>query len=171
MPRSLTATILLLIAMPALADPDAVLERVVRDGAIPGIVAMVAKSERVIYQKAVGLADVAGGKPMQVDSIFRIASMTKPMTSVAMMQFVDDGRVDLDAPMSDYLDDFEPLPVLIAVSDGQPVYSGEKYVPTIRQLLSHSAGFGYSVWNDRLFAISEPGRAMPIAEFASSTVP
>lgn len=147
----------LAMAANATADsgPDSVLEAAVADGRVPGVVAMVADSTGVIYAKAAGFADVAGQTPMQIDSMFRIASMTKPITSVAMMQLIEQGKVELDAPISDYLDDFEARKVLLSVADGVPTYSDEAHTPTIRQLLSHSPGFGYSVWNERLFAITD----------------
>lgn len=136
-------------------NPNAVLEAAVRSGRVPGVVAMVATSEAVIYAKAAGFADRANHVPMRLDAIFRVASMTKPLTSVAVMQLLDDGQIRLDAPISDYLAEFEPRPVLLAVEDGEPRYTAATYAPTVRQLLSHSSGFAYSFWNDRLFAITD----------------
>ena len=155
----LDSPVLLLLALSvtstAAADADGILERAVADGRVPGVVAMVATVDEVIYAKAAGFADVEGQVPMREDSIFRIASMTKPVTSVAVMQLVADGEVDLDAPVDRYLDDFTPKRVLLAVDDGQPSYSEATYVPTVRQLLSHTSGFAYGVWNDRLLAITD----------------
>lgn len=149
---------------------DDILEKAVAAGDVPGVVAMVASAERVLYAKAAGLADVAAQLPMQTDSVFRIASMTKPLTSVAVMQLVEQGKVDLDAPMSEYLDDFEPRRVLLDVAEGGVAYSDESWTPTIRQLLSHTSGFGYSVWNDRLFSITDFSTFSPTGFMAEPLV-
>ena len=149
--------ILLVSAMTVMAaeTPDVVLEKAIADGRVPGVVAMVASRDKVLYSKALGFAGVAEQVPMRLDSVFRIASMTKALTSVAVMQLVEQGKVELDAPMSRYLDNFEPRRVLLDVKNGAPVYSDEAYTPTVRQLLSHSSGFGYSVWNDRLYSMTD----------------
>ena len=140
---------------------DAILDQAVAYGDVPGVVAMVASAERVLYARAAGLADVSRQRPMQTDTVFRIASMTKPLTSVALMQLVEQRKVNLDAPMSEYLDSFEPRAVLLDVNEAGPVYSEARYTPTIRQLLSHTSGFGYSVWNDRLFRTTDFAKFSP----------
>ena len=94
------------------AEIDAYLTSVVRDTRIPGIVALVADADRVVYTGAFGRQDVAGGVPMANDSIFRIASMTKPVTSVAIMMLVQEGDIGLDDPVSDYLPAFEDQRVI-----------------------------------------------------------
>ena len=93
--------------LPASAELDAYLTAVVRDTRIPGIVALVVDEDRVVYTGAFGRQNVAAGVPMATDSIFRIASMTKPVTSVAVMMLVQEGDIDLDDPVSDYLPAFE----------------------------------------------------------------
>jgi len=70
---------------------------------VPGVVALITDRERVLYQGAFGVADVSTGRPLRQDAIFRIASMTKPVTSVALMQLVEQGRIGLDDPASKYL--------------------------------------------------------------------
>ena len=138
------------------ATLDNVLEEAVTAGRVPGVVAMVASADEVLYAGAFGLADVGNGTPMATDSVFRIASMTKPLTSVAVLQLAEKGKVALDAPMSDYLPDFSPRPILLsAESGGNARYSDATYTPTLRQLLSHSSGFVYSVWNELLFSITD----------------
>src|SRR5688572_24993672 len=77
--------------LPGSAEIDAYLTGVVRDTRIPGIVALVTDADRVIYTGAFGRQNVAAGVPMANDSIFRIASMTKPVTSVAVMMLVQEG--------------------------------------------------------------------------------
>ena len=175
MQRILVSVITLLSAVNASnsiasEELDDILERAVAGGDVPGVVAMVASAERVLYSKAAGLADVAARQPMQTDSVFRIASMTKPLTSVAVLQLVEQGNVDLDAPMSEYLDDYEPRHVLHDVVEGEAVYSKESWTPTVRQLLTHTSGFGYSVWNDRLFRITDLSAYSPTGFMAEPLV-
>src|SRR5690349_11554211 len=70
---------------------------------VPGVVALVTDRQRVLYQGAFGVADVSSGRPLAQDALFRIASMTKPVTSVALMQLVEQGKLSLDDPASKYL--------------------------------------------------------------------
>lgn len=74
-------------------DLDLVLQSAVRQGTVPGIVAMVASKSRILYQRAVGLKDVANKQAITPDAIFRIASMTKPVTSVAIMMLQEEGKL------------------------------------------------------------------------------
>ena len=85
------------------AEFDAFLARAVRETHVPGLVAMVVGKDGVIYQGAFGDRDVARGRPVTMDSIFRIVSMTKPITSVAVMMLVEAGQLDLDDPVSMHL--------------------------------------------------------------------
>jgi CubicO group peptidase (beta-lactamase class C family) len=78
---------------------------------VPGVVALITDRERVLYQGAFGVADVATGRPLTTDAIFRIASMTKPVTSVALMQLVEQGRLSLDDPAGKYLPELAELKV------------------------------------------------------------
>src|SRR5256885_15437261 len=91
---------------------DQVLREAVEQKKIPGLVAMVASADGVIYQGASGKRDTAKNVPMTVDSIFRIASMTKPITSVAVLQLVETGRVKLDEPAATYLPELAQVRVL-----------------------------------------------------------
>src|SRR4029077_10647488 len=70
---------------------------------VPGVVALISDRERVLYQGAFGVADVATGGPITTDALLRIASMTKPVTSLALMQLVEQGRLGLDDPAEKYL--------------------------------------------------------------------
>src|SRR5262245_11209978 len=104
---------------PALApagggEIDAILQRAVQQGIVPGIVAVVANKDRILYQGAYGLMDVGKQKPMTKDAIFRIASMTKPVTSVAVMMLVEQGKLSLDDSVSKYLPSFKDREVIAA---------------------------------------------------------
>ena len=78
---------------------------------VPGVVALVTNRERVLYKGAFGVADVATSRPLTSDALFRIASMTKPVTSVALMQLVEQGRLGLDDPAEKYLPELVRLKV------------------------------------------------------------
>ena len=81
------------------AEIDAILQRAVQQGTVPGVVAIVAGKNQILYHSAFGLQDVAGKKPMQKESIFRIASMTKPVTSAAIMMLLEQGKLKLYDPV------------------------------------------------------------------------
>ena len=88
---------------PAMAAVDKVLADAVARGEVPGVVAMATDRRGIVYEGAFGVADVRSGRPMTVDTVFRIASMTKPVTSLALMQLVEQGHVSLDDPAEKYL--------------------------------------------------------------------
>src|SRR5215472_14300929 len=91
---------------------EQVLRNAVEQKKVPGVVAIVSRGDEVIYEGALGKRDDAGNTPMTVDSIFRIASMTKPITSVAVMQLVESGRVKLDEAAATYLPELAEVQVL-----------------------------------------------------------
>ena len=88
---------------PANAALDNSLRGAIEREGVPGVVALVTDRERVLYQGAFGVADVATGRPLTSDALFRIASMTKPVTSVALMQLIEQGRLGLEDAAEKYL--------------------------------------------------------------------
>ena len=119
-----------------------ILETHVSKGPVPGAVALVARGDRVEFQ-AVGSVDVAGTAPMARDSIFRIASITKPITAAAVMMLVEDGRIALDDPVERW------LPELVAPTVVRtPTAALDEVVPatrpiTVVDLLTFRAGYGF----------------------------
>lgn len=115
-------------------------------GGIPGAVGLIAKDGRVVYHRAFGMADVDSGKPMRNDSIFRIASMTKAITSVGVMMLYEEGRFQLNDPVSKYLPAFANPRVAVAFDDNGIVTETRPASREIRivDLLSHSSGIGYA---------------------------
>ena len=91
---------------------DGVLRAAVERKDIAGVVAMAADRKRILYQGAFGMADLGEGRPLQPDALFRIASMTKAITSTAAMQLVDQGRLSIDDPVEKYLPEFAKLQVI-----------------------------------------------------------
>lgn len=117
----------------------------VQRGDVPGVVALVVDRESVLYQGAAGKLDVARGVDMPADALFRIASMTKPVTSVAAMMLVEAGKLGLDDPVSKYVPGFEGRPVLARFNTADGTYDTRpaKRPVTIRHLMTHTSGLGY----------------------------
>jgi len=128
---------------------DALFQRAVQQGTAPGVVAAIATRNQVLYIKAVGMKDVAGQKPMTGDSIFRIASMTKPVTSAAIMLLQEQGKLRLDDPVSKYLPDFKDREVVATFNSADGSFTTRKASKEIliRHLLSHTSGLAYSFSN------------------------
>lgn len=114
-------------------------------GKIPGAVALIMKDGDVAYHKSFGLADIESETPMQTDSIFRIASMTKAVTTVAAMTLYERGYFRLNDPIAKYLPEFGDMRVVSAVDDDGNVVTTVAAKNPIRviHLLTHTAGLGY----------------------------
>src|SRR5438128_7731572 len=137
--------------MQSLAGIDATLGRAAEAQEVPGVVALAATDTGVLYEGAFGLRDVVDGPAMTRDSVFRIASMTKAVTSVAAMQLVEQGKLQLDQPIGDVLPELAAPQVLEGFdSSGAPRLHPARRPITLRHLLTHTAGFGYEIWNPEL---------------------
>ena len=126
----------------------AVLQQEVDQGKLPGTVVMVARKGKVVYADAVGFQDKAESKPMSLDSVFRIYSMTKPLVSVAAMMLVEEGKIQLADPVSKFLPAFKGQQVSVARADGEFAKLTYTAVPadreaTVQDLLRHTAGLAY----------------------------
>jgi methyl acetate hydrolase len=133
-------------ARPSAAAIDKVLADAVARGDVPGVVAMATDRRGILYQGAFGVAEVGSGRPMAVDTVFRIASMTKPVTSLAVMQLVEQGRLRLDDPAEKYLPQLANLNVFETFDAKTGAYTVRpvRRAPTVRQMLTHTAGLGYN---------------------------
>ena len=119
----------------------------VDEGKLAGVVTMVARRGKVAHFERFGVMDIETRKPMQLDTIFRIYSMSKPITSVAVMMLYEEGRFLLNDPVSKYIPEFKDLKVFIKkTEEGLGLADLEREI-TVRDLLSHTAGLGYG-WND-----------------------
>jgi len=135
---------------------DAVLRDATQEGLVPGVVAMAAGPQGLLYRGAAGLRDAAAGLPMQEDTVFRIASLTKAVTSVAALQLVECGALSLDAPLAEMLPELGRLQVLEGfAADGAPRLRPPTRPVTLRHLLTHTAGFGYDMWNPEILRYQE----------------
>jgi CubicO group peptidase (beta-lactamase class C family) len=129
-------------------DVDQVLTRAVDDGAVPGVVALAADDGGVLYQGAWGMRELGAAAPMTLDTVMWIASMTKAVTSVAVMQLVEQGRIGLDEPLGDRIPGLASVQVLQGFDDdGVPHLRAAHRSVTLRRLLTHTAGFAYHIWN------------------------
>ena len=125
-------------------------------GDVPGVVAMVVDRDKVLYHEAFGKMNTAKNVPMAKDTIFRIASMTKAVTSVGVMQLVEQGKVGLDDDVAKFLPRLKSPQVFGAVDEKAGTYDthAAKKSITIRQLLTHTSGIGYS-WSDHGLNIAQ----------------
>lgn len=135
---------------------DALLQRAVQQGTVPGVVAMVVSKDKILYQSSFGLRDVGKNKPMEKDSIFRIASMTKPVTSSAIMLLVEQGKLRLDDPVSKYLPAFANREVIAKVNDDGS-FTTRKAAGEIQihHLLSHTSGLAYGFSNTTVAQLTQ----------------
>ena len=133
---------------PARARVDAVLRQAVDAKEVPGVVAMAATDKGVVYEGAFGPRGLDQSAPMTLDTVFRIASMTKAITSVAAMQLVEQGKLKLEEPVPN-IDPALGAPQVLEGFDaaGAPKLRPAKRPITLRHLLTHTAGFSYDIWD------------------------
>jgi len=132
----------------AKAQIDGVLRQAVDAKEVPGVVAMAATDRGVLYEGAFGLRALDQSTPMTLDTVFRIASMTKAITSVAAMQLVEQGKLKVEEPVPN-IDPGLGSPQVLEGFDaaGAPKLRPAKRPITLRHLLTHTAGFSYDVWD------------------------
>lgn len=131
--------------------PEAVLSDAIAGGILAGATAAVTDRNGTLFSAAKGTVGLGSPAPMTLDTVVRIASMTKPLTSVAAMQLVEQGKLSLDAPAANVLPELAEIRVLEGWSaDGTPVLRAPRTVMTLRHLLTHTSGFVYDIWNPQL---------------------
>jgi CubicO group peptidase (beta-lactamase class C family) len=132
----------------ARAQIDGALRQAVDAKEVPGVVAMAATDKGLLYEGAFGLRALDQSAPMTLDTVFRIASMTKAITSVAAMQLVEQGKLTLEGPLPD-IDPGLSSPQVLEGFDaaGAPKLRPAKRPITLRHLLTHTAGFSYDIWD------------------------
>jgi methyl acetate hydrolase len=149
----------------AVGDIDAGLKASISASGVPGVVAMAASAQSVIYEGSFGLRDRGVGTKMSTDTIFRIASMVKLLTSVAAMQLVEQGKLDLDAPAETVDPTLASAQVLTGFdAKGVPQLRKPKKPFTLRNLLTHTSGFSYPLWDAevlRYFKCAHGNKTLP----------
>jgi CubicO group peptidase (beta-lactamase class C family) len=126
---------------------DAFLQKSIDQKEIPGAVAIICRNGTIVYHKAFGSADNTTGRAMKTDDIFRIASMSKAVTSTAVMMLWEEGLFQLDDPISKYIPEFKNPTVLDSLNMADMTYTTKPAGKdiTIRHLLTHTSGLGYGV--------------------------
>ena len=129
-----------------MAELDAAMRKIVADQDVAGMVWLLARDGKVATFDHAGLARVDDDAPMDKDSLFRIYSMTKPVTGVALMMLHEEGLWEFDDPVSKHVPEFADLKLLVSYDEEGNVELAEpSRQPTMRELLNHSAGFGYGL--------------------------
>ena len=142
------------LSIDSLEQADAKLKAYVDDGRLPCVATLIIKDGRTVHKNIYGYAHIGENKVLEDDAIFRIYSMSKPITAAALMILYDEGRFRLDDPVSIHIPEFEETKVWV---DGLEVDQQEAF--TIRHLITHTAGFCYG-WDqshvDSLYAQASP---------------
>ena len=124
------------------------MKSLVDQGRLAGVVTMVARHGKVVEFAATGKRDIAANLPMQKDSIFRIYSMTKPIAGVAMMMLFEEAKWQLNDPVAKYVPEFADLKVYGTDANGNVVMKDQAHPMTMRELMSHTAGFTYGFFSN-----------------------
>ncbi len=124
-------------------------EGYVTSGKLAGLVTLVAKGDEVVHLSSHGVQDLETQVPMTKDTLFRIYSMTKPITSVGVMMLVEEGKIGLDDPVAKHLPEFKDVKVFTAAKeDGSVETEDQKRVMTVRDLLRHTSGMTYGIFGN-----------------------
>ena len=139
------------------------LQGYVNSGQLPGFLTVVARRGKIVHFETIGMQDVENSKPVEPDTIFRIYSMSKPITSVAVMMLYEEGHFQLGTPVSQFIPEFENMKVY---NEDQTEVLDAKRKITVKHLLTHTAGFTYGWGNKPVDAryreanIREPGSTL-----------
>ena len=129
---------------------DSYLNKAIEKNQIPGAVALIRRNNKIIYNKAFGYSDVENKIMYSTDDIFRIASMTKAVTSLAVLMLWEEGEFNLDDPIEKYIPEFKDLKVLTDFNETDSTYLSKpaENKISIRHLLTHTSGIGYGVHDE-----------------------
>lgn len=135
---------------------DPLLRQAVDRGDVPGVIAMATNRNETIYSGAFGERVKGSGVEMTTDTVVWLASMTKAVTGLAAMQLVERGQLDLDGPAANVLPELGKVQVLQGFdTHGEPVLRAPTRPITLRHLLTHTAGFGYEIWDEEIARYQE----------------
>ena len=140
------------MSLDSLAKIDAMVMEYVEAKKYPGAVTLIAKNGKIIYESEVGWSDSTKTEPYRKDHLFRMASMTKPVVSVATMQLVEAGKLNLDDPVGKYIPSFMETEMLTDFNAADTTWTSTATasVPTVRQLLTQTAGVPYGFMNPKV---------------------
>lgn len=130
----------------SLKNIDSFITNMIDAGKIPGAAVLIARNGKIVYHKAIGYQDKEQGTPLDTNDIFRIASMTKPVVSVAIMQLYENGKLNLSDPVSKYIPSFRQPQILETFNAADTSWTSTPAAGevTIHHLLTHTSGVGYS---------------------------
>ena len=118
------------------------------DGNAPGITTMIARHGKIVHFETYGYQDIANKIPIDKNTIFRIYSMTKPVTGVALMMLYEEGKFQLSDPVSKYIPEFKEMKVVENDHDRNPKLVDQEHEMTIREIMTNSAGFTYGLFGN-----------------------
>jgi CubicO group peptidase (beta-lactamase class C family) len=155
-----------------LARVDGAVQKFIDEGELAGAVTLVARRGQIVRTNAMGKKDLASGEPLSVDTLFRIFSMTKPVTGVAMMILHDEGLWRPEDPIAEHLPEFGRAKVFAGLNAaGEPVLEDPAHPPTLKELLTHTAGLSYGFdpegFVDRLYQKAKVWSSASLAEMAT----
>jgi len=154
-----------------IANVDAAVQRLIDEGVLAGAVTLVARHGRLVHTHAMGRKDKDSGEPLALDTLFRIFSMTKPVTGTAMMILHDEGRWSPDDTIAKHLPEFDGVKVFAGLNEnGEARLEDAAHAPTLRELLTHTAGlsYGFDPANpvDKLYQGAKVWAASSLAEMS-----
>ena len=154
----------------ALKDLDPAMQGIVDTKHLAGVVTLLARHGKVVQHKAYGVQDVASQTPMQLDTIVRVYSMTKPIAGAAMMMLYEEGKWQPSDPIAKHIPEFANLKVFAGMdANGQPILVAPNHPPTMGELMSHNAGFTYGLFGnspvDKMYQADNPLDAPSLQAF------
>jgi methyl acetate hydrolase len=150
---------------------DDVLRQAVHAPDVPGVVAMAATDQGIMYEGAFGMRDLEKGPSMTLDTVFWIASMTKPITAAAAMQFVERGLMELDTPAAEIVPELARARVLVGFdAAGMPQLRAPRRAMTLKHLLTHTAGFGQDIFSAEITRYCEATRTQAYTTFENAAL-
>jgi len=142
-----------------------------KNGKFPGFISAIARKGKVVHYETMGFADLETQEPLQQDSLFRIYSMSKPITGVAIMILLEEGKLRLNDPVSLYIPEFAETKVLVVNEDGTTALIGQSKKITIRDLATHTSGIAYDFTaNDQLAEIYRKNKLSPYFTFGGDKI-
>lgn len=154
----------------SLSELDGAMQGIVDRKHLAGIVTLLARHGQVVQHKAYGMQDVDSQTPMQLDTIVRIYSMTKPIAGAAMMMLYEEGKWQPSDPIAKHIPEFANLKVFTGLdADGKPSLAAPAHAPTMGELMSHNAGFTYGLFGtspvDKMYQADNPLDAPSLQAF------
>ena len=142
-----------------------------KNGKFPGFISAIARKGKVVHYKTIGFSDLEKQEPLKKDSLFRIYSMSKPITGVAIMILLEEGKLRLNDPVSLYIPEFAETKVLVVSEDGTTALVDQSKKMTIRDLATHTSGIAYDFTaNDQLAEIYRKNKLSPYFTFGGDQV-